>query len=100
MRSWLVLVAACAPHSQSAPSSHPSGPVEPAKPIRAVDTRVIQLAADQAAAVLVGPWLVTSINPGGVELAISPDGRCDDGTWFDYTGGGVAVPAAETLCAR
>jgi hypothetical protein len=98
-RACLVMFAACShPGATTAEVAVPTGP--PPAPIRAVDTRVVELVAHQATPLLVGPWLVTSINPGGVEMMISPTGRCDDGLWFDYSGSGVAVPAAETLCVR
>ena len=95
---FVIFVACSHPGATTPEVAVPTGPA-PA-PIRAVDTRVVELVAHQATPLLVGPWLVTSVNPGGVEMMISPAGRCDDALWFDYSGSGVAVPAAETLCVR
>lgn len=100
----IACVTACKSSGEVA-APRPGGVAKPAvhtapAPIRDVDTRVLEMDLGDVTAVLVGPWLVTTINPGGVDLMISPNKHCDDGLWFDYTGGGVAVPDGEALCAR
>jgi len=66
-------------------------------------TVVIAISPGVATPVVAGPFVVTSINPGGdLELAISADTRCADvGTgWFEYSGGGAKVGSNQMLCAR
>jgi hypothetical protein len=100
----LLAVAACA--SRSAPAAQPTSsvalPREPPAPVRSYDTRVVSLTRGVATPILIGPFEITTINPaGGLELMLSGRG-CGDASalWFSYSGGGVVVPAGETLCAR
>jgi len=66
-------------------------------------SHVITMEAGAPKAIVSGPFAVTSINPGSdLELALVMRGSdCATATvWFSYSGGGVAVGAGETLCAR
>lgn len=66
-------------------------------------TFVIGFAPGATSPVVVGPFAVTSINPGGsLDLAMSghPDCRDLGSGWFEYSGGGLRVGEGQTLCAR
>lgn len=66
-------------------------------------TAVVVLPPGAPTAILDGPLLVTTINPGSsMELAIASTGDCTASSllWFSYSGSGVAVGVNETLCAR
>ncbi len=100
----LALLAACK-SAAPAPVATPSGPspteVAPRAPGPA--TVVVALQPHVATPVLEGPFLVTTINPGSsMEMAVAPDHHCDAPAlaWFAYSGGGVAVSRAQTLCVR
>jgi len=86
----------------------PSPPVTPAPtPVAAAAAaqpyaRVVTLEPAARTAIIAGPAFVSSVNPGGdLELALVTGDTCGgDETWFSYSGGGVAVPAGQILCAR
>jgi hypothetical protein len=65
-------------------------------------TFVVTLVPGEATAVLRGPFVVTSINPGGaLELGLAGGESCAAvDAWFSYSGGGVAAAPGEILCAR
>jgi hypothetical protein len=100
----LLAIAACT--GRAAPAAAPTAsvalPSEPPAPVRSYDTRVVSLTRGVATPILVGPFEITTINPaGGLELMLSARGCADPSAlWFSYSGGGVVVPAGETLCAR
>jgi hypothetical protein len=81
-------------------------PTPPQAPVATVVqnpvARVIALDPDTRTAIVGGPVFVSSINPGGdLELALVNGDTCGgDEVWFTYSGGGVAVPPGQTLCAR
>jgi len=96
----LVGCAHAAPVSVRDSSPQPGTPVPRAA---GVGTAVVVLRPGQPVAVLEGPFLVTTINPGSsMELAIAPSKDCAATSllWFSYSGSGVAVGANETLCVR
>lgn len=65
-------------------------------------TAVVSLVPDVPTAVARGPFLITTINPGG-DLTLGLATRaCDEPglLWFSYSGSGVAVGAGQILCAR
>lgn len=103
MRRALVVIAlAGCGGAAAAPPATPRAPAdrEPPAPAPGPRTHVVTLEAAVPTAVLRGPFLVTTINPGAaLRLGVSASGRCDDVTWFAYSGGGVAAGAGETLCA-
>jgi hypothetical protein len=99
------LLVACKSGGGSAPAAAPVGPSPTEIPVRPPGpaTVVVVLQPRVPTPVLDGPFLVTTINPGSsMEMAIAPSHRCDDPAlmWFAYSGGGVAVAAAQTLCVR
>jgi hypothetical protein len=65
-------------------------------------TAVITLELQVPTAVLHGPFLVTTINPGRDLVLAVASRACDEPglVWFDYSGGGVAAGAGQILCAR
>ncbi len=65
-------------------------------------TIVMTLAPDAPTAIVDGPFAVSAINPGrALVLAVGSNGACSgELAWFEYSGGGVAVGAGQTLCAR
>jgi hypothetical protein len=66
-------------------------------------TLVVAIAPSVTTPIVVGPFAVTSINPGGdLELAVAADPACADvgAGWFEYSGGGVRVGDGQILCAR
>ena len=98
----LLVLVGCAHHvAPTAPSEPPRG--TPVARAPGVGTAVVVLAPNTPTAVLEGPFLVTTINPGSsMELAIAPSKDCTATSllWFSYSGNGVAVGANETLCVR
>jgi hypothetical protein len=84
----------------------PAPPEQRTTPVAAVVTspvaRVLTLEPGARTAIFAGPLYVSSVNPGGdMELALVPGDTCGgDEVWFTYSGGGVAVPTGQTLCAR
>src|SRR5258705_1506426 len=63
-------------------------------------TFVVTLAPGEATAVLRGPFVVRTINPGSVlELGVTSGANCGAvEAWFTYSGGGAAAAAGEILC--
>jgi len=98
----VVALAAChAPATRTEAPRAPTGTPVPRAP--GVGTAVVVLPPGTPIAVLEGPFLVTTINPGSsMELAIALDRDCAAASllWFSYSGSGVAVGAGETLCVR
>ena len=98
-----LVLAACAhpaPRS-SAPTTRPAVEAIQALPDGPA-TAVVALDPDVPTAVARGPFLITTINPGG-DLALGLATRaCDEPglLWFGYSGSGVAVGAGQMLCAR
>ena len=94
-RLLIVALVACGP----APS--PTQPVQTAATPRPL-SRVVTLDPGARTAVIAGPIAVTSINPGSdLELAIVQGDTCaGKEVWFSYSGGGVAVPSGQVLCAK
>jgi hypothetical protein len=82
------------------PSPAPVAPVAAAAPNPIA--RVVTLEPDARTAIIAGPLMLSSINPGSdLELALVPGDTCGgDETWFAYSGSGVAVPSGQILCAR
>ena len=92
--------------AQRAPLSTPTTPHPAVDAIQALPngpaTAVVSLAPHVPTAVARGPFLVTTINPGG-DLALGLATRaCDEPglLWFGYSGSGVAVGDGQILCAR
>jgi len=100
--SIVIVVAACARGAgPTAPTTQPQG--TPVVRAAGVGTAVVVLVPGAPTAVLDGPFLVTTINPGSsMELAIAPSKDCASSSllWFTYSGNGVGVGAHETLCVR
>ncbi|HEY3808229.1 MAG TPA: hypothetical protein VGL61_36870 [Kofleriaceae bacterium] len=95
MRVALAIVAACA-----APSTAAVGVNVPA-PSHGPGTIVVTLAPTTPTKIVEGPFAVSSINPGSrLALAMGSNGCSGELAWFEYSGGGVAVGAGQTLCAR
>lgn len=92
----VVLVAACPAPSESTQTT----------PVAAVVTspvaKVLTLEPGARTAIVAGPLYISSINPGGdMELALVQGDTCGGNEiWFSYSGGGIAVPSGQTLCAR
>jgi hypothetical protein len=63
---------------------------------------VVTLEHEVPTAIVRGPFMVTSINPGSdLYLALAARTCGDPGlVWFGYSGGGVGVSAGQILCAR
>ena len=63
---------------------------------------VVTLAPEVPTAVARGPFLISTINPGGnLVLGLAVHGCDEPGLlWFEYSGGGLAVGAGQILCAR
>jgi hypothetical protein len=101
----LALLVACKSGGAGTPATAPVGPSPTDVPARPPGpaTVVITLQAHVATPVLDGPFLITTINPGSsMEMAIATSHHCDEPAlvWFGYSGGGVAVARAQTLCVR
>lgn len=106
-RVVFVLVVACkigAPGSATTTTS--AAPttrvVPPAKPGPA--THVVELAPGSPTPIMRGPFVITTINPGGgLDLGMAKDPEnesCAGVVWFEYSGGGAAVGEGEIMCAR
>jgi hypothetical protein len=101
VRIVLVLSAAAVATACPAPSESTQ-----TTPVAAVVTspiaKVLTLEPGARTAIVAGPLYISSINPGGdMELALVQGDTCGGNeTWFAYSGGGVAVPSGQTLCAR
>ena len=107
--SFLVLLGGCsAAYRGGGARMSPAGGVAAAAPAPAPAaasgpaTFVVLLAGGVPTPVLRGPFVITSINPGGsLELGLSSEESCTPVTdWFSYSGGGAAVAAGQILCAR
>jgi hypothetical protein len=89
------LVLAC-----PAPAESPTTPV--AAVVASPVAKVLTLEPGARTAIVGGPLFMSSINPGtDLELALVTGDTCGGNeTWFSYSGGGVAVPQGQILCAR
>jgi len=105
-RFAFVLLVACKTGAP-APSTTTSAPptvrvVPPAK--AGPETYVVELAPGSPTPIMRGPFVITTINPGGgLVLGMSKDsesGSCTNVVWFEYSGSGAAVGEGEILCAR
>jgi hypothetical protein len=92
----IILLAAC-PAPTESPQTTPVAAV-----VSSPVAKVLTLAPGARTAIVAGPLYISSINPGGdMELALVQGDTCGgDEVWFSYSGGGVAVPSGQTLCAR
>jgi hypothetical protein len=93
---WVALLCTACPTPAPAPVVAPAAAAQ--NPV----ARVVALEPAARTAIVAGPVFMSSINPGGdLELALVPGDTCGgDEVWFAYSGGGVAVPAGQILCAR
>lgn len=100
VRIAFVLSLALAAAGCPAPESPQTTPV--AAVVSSPVAKVLTLEPGARTAIVAGPLYVSSINPGGdMELALVVGDTCGGNeTWFAYSGGGVAVPSGQTLCAR
>jgi hypothetical protein len=70
-------------------------------PVHGPGTIVVTLAPNAPTKIVDGPFAVSSINPGSrLVLAMGSTTCSGQLVWFEYSGGGVAVGAGQTLCAR